>query len=552
MTIKELIASKLRPIGDAIREKDGSTELIPIDDMPQAIRDIQGSATVTKQGSWVGTQVANSGYVEKVYFNTSLSVEEVVSLLEQLTYIEADGENYFILNDTDSTYFLFVFKINNEYAICLADENENITTYFINMIGTLSEALGVTFTGWNPNVANNILYNNTASSSIGDYTVGAENDKLTSLFSTTPFTQETETVTLSGEYDGATLETELVTEWQGTQVPDSGTVKKVYINTSLSVEEVVSILESLEYITNPLDTEVLIYPLSCTKYYNEIDNVTYYQIFETVNGVSTKLFKNISLENGEWIVPSWTTNNNEVAIGYENALETLAPNYGLTLQNDKLTSLFSLTPFTPPNTINIKSLLEEKKLPLEIKVNVESESVNVVKQGGWVGTQVPNSGTVENVYFNTNLTYDEVANILSKLTYFDIDSTISYCWLLDVPSTGESIFAQASTLYGPLEYSLHYIDKDGAWNNIFDDTNLWNSSLLNNSNYISINAEVSDNHALDTVTLTSGLYNNLITELFSSVDFIVEVEDSIVLEGTYDGSTISTNGESAIDITSLL
>lgn len=223
-------------------------------------------------------------------------------------------------------------------------------------------------------------------------------------------------------------------------------------------------------------------------------------------------------------------------------------------KNDLLVNVLSITPFEEKIydsvEVNVKELIENQKLPL--KVNFKVTPTTVTKQGGWVGTQVPNSGTVENVYFNTNLTYDEVANILSKLTYFDIDSTTSYCWLLDVPSTGESIFAQASTLYGPLEYSLHYIDKDGAWNNIFDDTNLWNSSLLNNSNYISINAEVSDNHALDTVTLTSGLYNNLITELFSSVDFIVEVEDSIVLEGTYDGSTISTNGESAIDITSLL
>ena len=87
--IKELIASKLRPIGDAIREKNGSTELIPIDDMPQAIRDIQGggSATVTKQGVWVGTQVQNSGVVENIYFNTSLTKEEVHNILSGLNSI---------------------------------------------------------------------------------------------------------------------------------------------------------------------------------------------------------------------------------------------------------------------------------------------------------------------------------------------------------------------------------------------------------------------------------------------------------------------------------
>lgn len=559
MTIKELIASKLRPIGDAIREKDGSTELIPIDDMPQAIRDIQGSATVTKKGGWVGTQVQNSGVVENIYFNTSLTKEEVHNILSGLNFANVGAPNGmlvyipFMSADYSCNIEIDYYPTTNEYTLSYV-----VNGVALRIFDSTNHGLE---NGWDTNYfieVYNVNSENVANSFMAQFSVEMQNDKLTNLISTTPFEKEAdETVTLSGEYDGTTifLSNKIVSE--PTVVPNSGTVEKVYFNTNLSVEEVVSLISGLIYYT--LENQPITYSILASSDWLHTLNIT------NENGNYTILKYNRETNDLTIIWTNYEYSGDNLsgwrevaknAISFECEVTNTGGTFDVGAENDKLANLISITPFEVKTVnnfnIDIKSMLEEKKLPLSVTVNVESESVNVVKQGGWVGTQVPNSGTVENVYFNTNLTYDEVANILSKLTYFDIDSTTSYCWLLDVPSTGESIFAQASTLYGPLEYSLHYIDKDGAWNNIFDDTNLWNSSLLNNSNYISINAEVSDNHALDTVTLTSGLYNNLITELFSSVDFIVEVEDSIVLEGTYDGSTISTNGESAIDITSLL
>lgn len=493
--------------------------------------------------------VPNTGYVERVYFNKSLSFDEVNAIVEKANsfvanelvpiYCVVSNDTFdkqlstFKLTDHDGTTFNSIHYPNLGNVIWSERDYYNVESD-----GSITEFKK----GWNIEEDYIEINDEVVSFIEGDFAVnvGQHNDQLTELFSINNVF-ETNEIELSGDYDGTPITVSNMT-LQGTEIPTTGTIGTVYCNTSMSVEEVVKVLKTLNYETDGsnefcsvvVTLDRLIRIIKTGNVYGILDGVMLVFVSEIV--ASTNFV-------------GWNPEYTTISVNQESTLEE-----GTVLQNDKLKNILSITPFEEgiynEVEVNVKELIENQKLPL--KVNFKVTPTTVTKKGGLVGTQVPNSGTVENVYFNTNLTYDEIANILSKLTYFDIDSTTSYCWLLDVPSTGESIFAQASTLYGPLEYSLHYIDKDGAWNNIFDDTNLWNSSLLNNSNYISINAEVSDNHALDTVTLTSGLYNNLITELFSSVDFIVEVEDSIVLEGTYDGSTISTNGESAIDITSLL
>ncbi len=42
------LIDKLRAIGDAIREKNGTSDLIPLSDMPQAIRDISSGVSEEK------------------------------------------------------------------------------------------------------------------------------------------------------------------------------------------------------------------------------------------------------------------------------------------------------------------------------------------------------------------------------------------------------------------------------------------------------------------------------------------------------------------------
>lgn len=53
-----------------------------------------------------GTAIKTTGYLDKVYFNTSLSIEEVVSMLEKLDY---DQERYYICNAKVNPYSIHIY-----------------------------------------------------------------------------------------------------------------------------------------------------------------------------------------------------------------------------------------------------------------------------------------------------------------------------------------------------------------------------------------------------------------------------------------------------------
>lgn len=204
MTIKELIASKLRPIGDAIREKDGSNELIPIDDMPQAIRNIQGgSVNVVKSG---GTVVPNSGTISEVYFNTNLSIEEVVSLINSVSQ-DAIYVLFGIIQHDLATEFYHLISISKMDGITVIEDIDAREYLFASDSDPLEE-YGIArwdFVGWNTNIVVNGKYTLTSGITLQSenldlgVSVGNLNDKLTDLISATPFENKV-IKTLEGNY----------------------------------------------------------------------------------------------------------------------------------------------------------------------------------------------------------------------------------------------------------------------------------------------------------------------------------------------------------------
>ena len=347
-----------------------------------------GSATVTKQGGWVGTQVQNSGLVEKIYFNTSLTKEEVHNILSGLNFANAGAPNgmliYMPFVDADYSCNIEIdyYPTTNEYTLSYA-----VDGVALRIFDSTNHDLE---NGWNTNYfieAYNVNSENVANSFMAQFSVEMQNDKLTQLISSTPFTKEAnETVTLSGDYDGATLKTELVNEWQGTQVQNSGLVEKVYINTSLTKEELYSLFDSLTFVEAEGDGKMYYMLASVTdtqEIFIAVQKTDSDYVFMVQGGNSNgSIYLGFDINMGGWFnlvneeitnvdIPNVVEINGEVMPSMENN--------SIGAENDKITSLFSLTPFTPPNTIDIKALLEEKKLPLEINVSIPSNYFRMEK-----------------------------------------------------------------------------------------------------------------------------------------------------------------------------
>lgn len=136
-----------------------------------------GQETVASDGSWQGTPVPNSGYVEKIYFNTNLSVDEVVAIIKKanLDYNSDFGFNmYPVLTDGISEMVLIV-PTDNGYKF----GNEVVGgVYFNSDTG-----------GWKENFNGEIQINGNLMTEAQGMTLGTQNDKLSSLFSITPFTK---------------------------------------------------------------------------------------------------------------------------------------------------------------------------------------------------------------------------------------------------------------------------------------------------------------------------------------------------------------------------
>lgn len=398
-------------------------------DFRSEIESISGGGATIKSGG--GTPVPNSGYVENVYLNTNLSVEEVVSILKQMN-IE-NGYLVFLGQNEEGAVIGYNMAGLNEYII--SDSNNNV--YFSDVDG------GWGFIGWNTNITNPIAVNSEVLSEIGSTTIGTQNDKLSNIFSTTPFTNET--IELSGEYDGSTIEvTDLSGGWQGTVVPNTGYVENVYFNTELSVEEVVSLLEKLNYNADLMSS-------SGIDTYGLIGNPNVNILMvATLNGNyaimanSNVLFSSAIVEGMTTFV-GWNENFNGVFEYNGEALPTI--NNAMGEENDKLTSLFSTTPFTKSeeNTINIKKYINEKKIPLSIKVNVDGaggiEEVSEfptenVKDEVIYKKSVKTKSNVCMYVFGDLMFQDEnnvfeVENLPNDMLVCDLENEIMYIYLVE-------------------------------------------------------------------------------------------------------------------------
>lgn len=278
--------------------------------------------------------VPNSGYVNKIYFDTSLSVDEVVEILDKLTYVsleesEPPVDTYFVLCTSNDEEAIYIDKFSDG-NYCLSTYNETIFVTYELAYGD-SE-----FIGWNPFIPNSIVINSEVVNVdlYSNIPVGLENDKLIDLFYTYPSELIKEEVT--------TL---------GTPVPTSGMVEKIYVNTNLSVDEVVAILKTLNFVDDPMsEDDTLLWSCFTDETMDNAIAILYhpseevYRIYSIDEVNSYPLLFNS--EQGTDYFYGWNPDfDGLVSLNMENQLYSVGPSINLIPENEKAANLFSITPF---------------------------------------------------------------------------------------------------------------------------------------------------------------------------------------------------------------
>ena len=246
-------------------------------------------------------------------------------------------------------------------------------------------------------------------------------------------------------------------------IPREGYVEKIKFNTDLSTEEVVSILEKLEYI----DGYYSIFgpDLNATSgayggimvTYDENDKPTYaievgsiadgivYLVFDSIVGWYSDQSTLDQYWSDYYILPS-----NEVDVNCDLIPEYVFEDGYITkvgLQNDLLVDLVyagdksiskKLTgtyagvdvKMAENGTIDVLEMIDNKEIPISVEVNIPTPELK-----GELKEIIPNEGYIEKIKFNTNLSNEEVVSILEKLKYnyeyysvfaSELDASINY------------------------------------------------------------------------------------------------------------------------------
>lgn len=378
-----------------------------------------------------GTPIPSLGYVDKIYFNTSMSAEEVLELVlsnmkTQGSYYE--GSPYFIplfqnATSNDAVFYYICYVWYSSMSLMIQDtifisevkykdNSENYESNIIFISRDFDEAeveatiamypsffdSKPNFIGWNPDFSGMAEINANVMTTEEIYNIRPElipgfnqtyyecplNEvEISSCFSSTPFTKIA----------------------VGTPIPHNEFVEKVYFNTDLSVEEVV---ESFKKITMEFGHN----DYGFLGYYDDNNNFGYVAeywgadgdfseiaflrktIYNLQNDTSITEILFISRELTEtekeyWIygIPNFVGWNpeliNPVEFGFvNNYIEEPLP--------QEFSKIASITPFkeytielsgeydgatievTENGTFDVKSMLNEKKLPMKIDVAVPS------------------------------------------------------------------------------------------------------------------------------------------------------------------------------------
>lgn len=479
--------------------------------------------TELPEGYWNSTAVPNSGTVETVYFNQNLTEEEMLSMLSGLTY---QNGAYVLLSvgqeagptstetETITGAATFMVMAQNDNILGIVD-NAGQQILWVSTAGI--DFFRVDAPGWQTST-NAYVINAEVNSEYNGLSVGTENEKIKDLFSSTPF----EYIELDIDTKSIYRLTKTVQKegtWVGTTVPNSGTVETVYFNTELSKEKITELLSKLTYITDSsLGTNINVLLsdennrpiLAVFKDQDDMGN-DYYVIGNIPEDWNywwgDYYYSDGRVEQGMWDFPG---NPVFLNITASPTVQGYGSSYDSGSENDLLSELISITPF----------------------VYVEGEALGTVQSlwgynKGWInmsendpdgiamsGTTLPNDGEIGNVYFNKDLSPEEILSILGSLEFTNSGALGGDVSVLLTDSNGNAVIlvvkeADSFVLMvnGQMMYGIKFDLSEYQWN-------------PEASDYIEFNGTAVPSISSGYDELPSGANNELVKNLVSSTPFV--------------------------------
>lgn len=380
----------------------------------------------------LGTAVPTSGMIEKVYVNTSLSTQEVIDILEKLTFVPYQNDTYIWACLADST-------MANGLAVTRFQEGNSFIYHIA--VSLNGETIPLfTYTngsddGWSSDFNGVVEFNieNQLELIAPMLNFTPENEKAKNLFSITP---------IDVVVDGAIYKTPSSSKSsvKGTPIPTKGYLDKIYVNTALSAKEVYDKIKNTEPflsgIKNNTESYFLgVYYLYDFKRENDKFRSGLDVIFATAyDGEGLR----ISVSNGdgnpqtifefgfveEQTFNGWNPDfNGVIDVNYEWDVANVDIMAELTATNNEDWSfLFSTTPFGKEYHLYEK----EKFTQLIPEDELQGEPL-VVDKLPYHPKEVVTDTYVENIYFNTKLSNSEIDKMLETLTYkYDANNVGGY------------------------------------------------------------------------------------------------------------------------------
>lgn len=190
--------------------------------------------------------------------------------------------------------------------------------------------------------------------------------------------------------------------WQGTAVPTSGMVGNIYVNNSLSVDEVILIFESLNFVDDVSNEG--------QKLWASLSDSTMSKVLAVYYWIDEDVYRIYALDDSSNPPVIFTTSSIDTNCPYgwnpefdgvlvynmDNELTVVAPSVGFKPENEKASMLFSTTPFVQSSgesiglsgeydgspievseSVDMKALIDEKKIPLLINVKGGNSVIEV-------------------------------------------------------------------------------------------------------------------------------------------------------------------------------